>query len=308
MGSLTAGIVMDVKGKVAIITGSGQGLGKGFAARLLNAGAKVCLSDLRTDTGTETRLEFEEKYGKENVHFIQCDVTKQDDLIALYDGCEEYFKAKVDIFCNNAGINTAQGWRKCMDINIIAVMAGTELALERMGLDKGGRGGLIVNTASLAGIVPGFNRESYSYFASKHAVVSLTRTLGSAVVYKETGVKVQCICPSFVDTAIIIDHDGGDTFRTYLKKSFGLLTVEDVSDAFLQLIQTCDNGAALAVYKGAPPIIIPEFSYPFMIGLAGAAMLMNKVTTIRSFRIHHQLLALLILIFLCYLLINFVFK
>ena len=60
----------------------------------------------------------------------------------------------------------------------MAVMAGTELALERMGVDKGGRGGLIVNTASLAGIVPGWHRESYSYFASKHAVVSLTRTLG----------------------------------------------------------------------------------------------------------------------------------
>ena len=53
--------------------------------------------------------------------------------------------------------------------------------------------------------------------------------------------------------------------------------MEDVSDAFLELIQSCGNGAAIAVYKGAPPIIIPEFSYPFMIGLAGAAMLMNKV-------------------------------
>ena len=57
-------------------------------------------------------------------------------------------------------------------------MAGTELAMERMGLDKGGKGGLIVNTASLAGIVPGWDTELHSYFASKHAVVSITRTLG----------------------------------------------------------------------------------------------------------------------------------
>ena len=57
-------------------------------------------------------------------------------------------------------------------------MAGTELAIKRMGLDKGVKGGLIVNTASLAGIVPGWSRGSYSYFASKHAVVSVTRTLG----------------------------------------------------------------------------------------------------------------------------------
>ena len=57
-------------------------------------------------------------------------------------------------------------------------MAGTELAMERMGLDKGGRGGLVVNTASLAGIVPSLTRGAYSYFASKHAVVNLTRSLG----------------------------------------------------------------------------------------------------------------------------------
>ena len=54
------------------------------------------------------------------VWFCRCDVTKQEDLVALYDGCEEYFKTKVDIFCNNAGINTALGWRKCMDINIVS--------------------------------------------------------------------------------------------------------------------------------------------------------------------------------------------
>ena len=48
-------------------------------------------------------------------------MTKQESLVSLYDGCEEHFKAKVDIFCNNAGINTAQGWRKCMDINIVSL-------------------------------------------------------------------------------------------------------------------------------------------------------------------------------------------
>ena len=57
-------------------------------------------------------------------------------------------------------------------------MAGTELAMDRMGLDKGGQGGLVVNTASAAGIVHGWSREFYSYFAAKHAVVSITRTLG----------------------------------------------------------------------------------------------------------------------------------
>merc|ERR1712106_988815 len=88
---------MDVEGKVVIITGSAQGLGKAFASRLLNAGAKVCLSDLNEDVGVKTRNEFEERFGKENVHFIKCDVTKSEDLVSLYDGCEDHFKGKVAI-------------------------------------------------------------------------------------------------------------------------------------------------------------------------------------------------------------------
>ena len=112
-----------------------------------------------------------------------------------------------------------------MDINIIAAMEAAELVLERMSLEKGGRGGLLVNTASLAGvsflslstsslqvnclclscqhysscifgdssvagIAHGWKQDLHSYFASKHAVVSMTRTLGSDNVFKETGVKV----------------------------------------------------------------------------------------------------------------------
>jgi len=133
----------------------------------------------------------------------RCDVTDLAQFTALYDGAEQRWQAGVDILCNNAGVNTNMGWRNCMDINMMAVCAGTELALARMSVEGGGRGGLIVNTASLAGIVHGRHRESYSYFAGKHAVVSLTRTLGTAAVVGQTGVRVQCLCPFFADTAII---------------------------------------------------------------------------------------------------------
>jgi len=176
---------------LSIITGSAQGLGKAFAIRLLAAGAKVCLSDVNSEVGEETLVELRERFGDDKVAFIRCDVTKKDDLVALYDNCEKHFDAKVEIFCNNAGINSnVAGWRRCMDINIIAAMEAAELVLERMSLEKGGRGGLLVNTASLAGIVPGWVKYLHSYFASKHAVVSMTRTLGSNETFKETGVKV----------------------------------------------------------------------------------------------------------------------
>jgi len=293
---------MDVKGKLAVITGSAQGLGKAFAVRLLGAGAKVCLSDINPTTGEAALKELRAKFGEDRVAFIPCDVLKAADLVALYDGAEEQFGAKVDVFCNNAGINVNWGWRRCMDVNIMAVMEATELVLERMSLEKGGRGGLIVNTASLAGIVSGWNKSSYSYFASKHAVVSMTRTLGSKEVFRETGVKVQCICPAFADTAIIDDKDGGRTFRDTLEKNFGILTVEEVSEGFMQLVESCGNGAAVIVFKGAPPMVYHDVTYPVCLAMAVVATGLSKVLGIRLFTKYHQLASILLLLIILHIL------
>jgi len=124
---------MDVSNKVCIITGSAQGLGKAFAVRLLNAGAKVCISDLKQETGEKTLIELRERFGEEQVCFVACNVTVEDDFKNLFDKAEEFFKVScVDMLVNNAGINTNWGWKKCMEVNIMAVMTGTEIAMERM--------------------------------------------------------------------------------------------------------------------------------------------------------------------------------
>ena len=139
---------MDFNSKVAIITGSAQGLGKAFAARLMEVGVKVCISDVNKDKGEAALCELQEKFGAENVHFVSCDVTSDEQFRNLFNKTEEYFKAGcVDILVNNAGINTNYGWRKCMNVNIMAVMNGTEIALERM--TKSGKPCQIINTASM---------------------------------------------------------------------------------------------------------------------------------------------------------------
>ena len=116
---------MDVKEKVCIITGSAQGLGKEYARVLLENGARVCLSDLEEVTKLESETsalkEFRETFGKEKVCYFKCDVTKEEDLVSLYDNCESYFKGKVSIFCNNAGVNYTAGWKKCMEVDIVSL-------------------------------------------------------------------------------------------------------------------------------------------------------------------------------------------
>ena len=139
---------MDLYNKVAIITGSAQGLGKAFAIRLLDGGARVCLSDVNRNKGEATLKELQEKYGMERISFTSCDVTNEEEIRNLFDKAEWYFSVDcVDIFANNAGINCNAGWRKCMTVNIISVMNGAEIAMERM--KRSSKTCQIINTSSL---------------------------------------------------------------------------------------------------------------------------------------------------------------
>ena len=87
--------------------------------------------------GTETFLingsNTKEKFGNDRVCFVKCDVTKEEEFENLFDEAEEYFKVQcIDILVNNAGINMNLGWKKCMDVNIMGVMMGTEMVVDRM--------------------------------------------------------------------------------------------------------------------------------------------------------------------------------
>lgn len=296
---------MEVQGKLVIITGSAQGLGKAFASALLNEGAKVCISDVREDLGNETKVEFEQRFGKENIHFIQCNVTNYQDLTNLYDGCESHFEQKVDIFCNNAGIAPykPEDWKKVLDIDIVAVFAGTELAWERMSRENGGKGGLIVNTASLAGCLVGFNRVFSSYSAAKWGVVALTRTHGQQSEFSKSGVKVQCICPSFADTAILAPIKGTE-HGNEIKSKFGHMTPEYVAEAFIGLIKEGRNGDAVVVVNNTKPFLFPDVSMPFFILCAVYAKTFGKMIGGRVIKVWHQGVFFLFLMFVLHFLLR----
>jgi len=294
---------MDVQGKLAIITGSSQGLGKAFACKLLEAGGLVCLSDINETTGASALAELSERFGKNKVHFIKCNVLEKDDIVNLYEGCEKHFGRTVDIFCNNAGINHVRGWKLCMDIDIMAVMECTEYVLDKMDIRNGGKGGLIVNTASLAGIGVGMGRESACYFVAKHGVVTLTRTLGKKSFLKKSGVKVQCICPAFADTAILEDI-GTDALAVVAKK-FGLMTPEFVADGFIKLVTRCNNGDAIVIVKDVPPFIYSDNSTEWVKFLALGSKLASTLFGVDLFTPQHQMVYFALVFVLAQLILYF---
>jgi len=309
---------MELKGRLVVITGSAQGLGKAFAKRLLQDGARVCLSDIQEPVGLATKAEFQEKFGSEMVHFVRCDVTKEEEVVSLYDKAEEHFKDKVEIWCNNAGINHNAGWRKCMDIDIMAVMQGTYYAMDRMSKMNGGRGGLIVNTASAAGLV--FNQiqdreisDANSYFVAKHGVVALTRLLANPKILEETGVRVVCICPSFADTNIIREgmEDRAGAVRAKIEGYHKIMTPEYVAEGFHSLVTNCPNGSALMIARPDVPFFtFPDTTVATTIFLALGAKL-GQIFGIRVFQWNHQLIFAILFLYLasifCGLLASFIF-
>lgn len=192
---------MEIAGKVALVTGAASGIGRATAIALADAGANVVIADVDGDGGLETQRLIENGGG--SAAFVHSDVTKQDEIARMIAFADETFGA-LHILHNNAGINTGwprfpfadhDEWNRTLSINLWAVISGTEAAIP---LIRTSGGGAIINSASLAGLIA-FDTDPI-YAATKHGVVGLTRAL--AFLREEANIRVNCICPSFVDTAL----------------------------------------------------------------------------------------------------------
>jgi meso-butanediol dehydrogenase / (S,S)-butanediol dehydrogenase / diacetyl reductase len=185
---------MKLKGKVAIITGAGAGIGEATAILFAQKGAKVVLSDIIPCRGVETI----NASGGEAV-YIKCDVAKEDDAKRLIDETIARF-GRLDILHNNAGIVVAGGIDNCtvadfdktMAINVRGTWFCSLYAIPHLKVSKG----VIINCSSSVAIKGVANRAAYS--ASKGAVLSLTKAM--AMDHIADGIRVNAILPGTTDT------------------------------------------------------------------------------------------------------------
>ncbi|KAI9471389.1 hypothetical protein BDB00DRAFT_880044 [Zychaea mexicana] len=208
--------------KVAVITGGSRGIGYNVAAALVDRGAKVVLGDILDQQGEDAARELNERVGKQVVAYLHTDVTKYKDLKALFALAEKLFGG-VDIAVLNAGI-TGKG-----SGGIFTPLDGDKVALLHMA--KSGKGGVIVNTASLSGVLPASPIAAYS--ASKFAVVGWTRSL--AHMKHVANVRVNAVCPAVCDTDINSNLDDQST-SDYLEFS-PKVQMEVIVQAFLRCIE-----------------------------------------------------------------------
>jgi NAD(P)-dependent dehydrogenase (short-subunit alcohol dehydrogenase family) len=194
----------DVRGKVAFITGGASGIGLGIAGACVEAGMKVVLADLRQDHIDTALADFAQRGQAKSVHALRVDVTDRAAMAAAADEVERVF-GKLHVLVNNAGVGiqgpfsgvTYADWDFGLAVNLGGVINGLQTFLPR--IRAHGEGGHVVNTASLAALVP-MPGPFVIYVAAKAAVVAISETLRTELAPQNIGVSV--LCPGPVRTNI----------------------------------------------------------------------------------------------------------
>jgi NAD(P)-dependent dehydrogenase (short-subunit alcohol dehydrogenase family) len=220
----------ELEGKVAIVTGGASGLGRAMAERFVEEGASVVVADVDEGNGEAVA----EALGPAAA-FHATDVADERRIQAAVDFAIERFGA-LHVMCNNAGIGGAPtrfldddfaDFERVMAVNVLGVMVGAQRAARHMA-EHGG--GAIVNTTSIGGINAGAGVMAYR--ASKAAVIHLTRSL--AVELAPLGIRVNCIAPAHIPTAINATFDQSAIIRA-MQPLQRQGSPEDVAEAALYL-------------------------------------------------------------------------
>jgi 3-oxoacyl-[acyl-carrier protein] reductase len=221
---------MSVSGKIALVTGAAQGIGRNIALALASDGADVAICDVNFDAAQITASDIEAA-GRKSLA-LKANVAASADVTAMIDNVVEKF-GKIDILVNNAGITRdgfilrmkEEDWDLVLSINLKGSFLCTKAALKYMSKQ---RSGTIINVASIVGAMG--NAGQANYVASKAGLIGLTKT--TAREYANRGITANAVAPGFIDTAMT--QALSENIRQDLSKQIPmgkLGTPEDVANA-----------------------------------------------------------------------------
>lgn len=243
---------MNLKGKIALVTGSGRGIGRAIAEKLADNGCNIIISDVNEEESKATAAEITKK-GVEAIG-LKCDVSKSDQVAELIKGGLTRF-GRIDIVVNNAGITRdgllmsikEEDWDLVLNINLKGAFLVTREVIKPMMKERFGR---IINIASIVGLMG--NSGQANYTASKGGLIALTKT--TAREYASRNINVNAVAPGFIDTPMTqqLPEKVRDAMLAQIPQGkYG--SVEDIANAVLFLSSDLSNyitGQVISVNGG----------------------------------------------------------
>jgi NAD(P)-dependent dehydrogenase (short-subunit alcohol dehydrogenase family) len=223
---------VELKGKHAVVTGGGSGIGRALCQRFAADGASVTVADVVPGSARATAHGITDGGGRAEA--VTCDVRDEQQVRDLVATADRTF-GPIDLFCSNAGIGSLGGldadaevWQRSFETNLLAHVYAVRAVLPSM-LDRGE--GYLLHTASAAGLLTQLGDLPYS--VTKHAVVALAEWV--SITYGDAGIRVSCLCPQGVNTAMLGRVPGRSAGGGVLAAE-GLLEPEEVAEAVVEAI------------------------------------------------------------------------
>ncbi|MBE7183765.1 MAG: glucose 1-dehydrogenase [Methylobacterium mesophilicum] len=232
---------MILKGRVALVTGAGSGIGRAGAALMAREGAHVVILDRGAKAGEEAADAIRAEGFSAQAHAL--DVTDDAAFSALVDDVLARF-GRIDILHNHAGAQVAgtletvdpSGFDRSWQLNVRSPFMAARLVVPAM---KAAGGGVILNTSSSSGVL--YDREMIAYTTTKHAVIAMTRQMAGD--YARFNIRVNALCPGWVDTPFndpfIAQMGGRGAIEAYMREKVPLGrwgTVNEIAECILFLV------------------------------------------------------------------------
>lgn len=199
---------MRLEGKVAIVTGGSSGIGKAIAEKYVEEGAEVVIADIDEEKGEEVAEEV-------GCEFVECDVSDWGSIKDLVESTVDEY-GKLDVMVNNAGIGSQSTieemsideWKKILSVDLDGVMYGTKAAVPHLKETEG----CVINMGSIYGLTGDIGATAYN--AAKGGVINFTRSVADDLA--QHNVRVNSICPGFVDTPMIDEAMNDEEFKQHV--------------------------------------------------------------------------------------------
>ncbi|XP_015515954.1 15-hydroxyprostaglandin dehydrogenase [NAD(+)] isoform X1 [Neodiprion lecontei] len=253
-----------VSGKNLLVTGGANGLGSAFVKVFLQHDInKVTIIDVDNVKGQMSASAINKTAGYEKATYIRADVTKHEEMIDAFKKSSEAMDG-IDIVINNAGILDERRWEREIAVNINGNVSCALLAIEHMAMDKGGRGGVLINVAQHC------NSETSAqlpiYTATKWATIGFSKALGTSHQFEKKGIRIITLCPGLTETALTIDGPNkllSRVMKADFVKNLEQLPIQTpfaVAKGLMTILCSGEHGSIWVIENGAHPYeaCIPE--------------------------------------------------